>query len=540
MDYFILLSFAFLLTTMLVPLFIKAGTKYGIIDRPSARKVHTNPIARTGGFAVFLGSMIPFVLYMFVSSRSNHRLLLGIFLGGFCIFCVGAIDDIREIDYKWKFLGQFLAAFVTLFISRIKSDIVIQLWPRFSVNFHLLSLPLYFLFLVSSINIINLADGLDGLASGICLLIFCCTAFFAYISEDYLIVVFCMCMMGGLIGFMRYNTYPAIVFLGDTGSLFLGYAVGVCMILLYSNSSMISPVIPLYIVGVPIIDTSLVIFERYMDNRPVFMPDKNHLHHKLLKIGFRHNEAVLIIYLMQLLMIILAWFLWFAIDGAILGIYLLMIIAALLFLLLFKRKEASVSFIRREQDRKSYQFLSRVTISRVTLYSLLGGMFLFCMSALLSVRSRIPKDIGLISLGLILLILFFKKANSKYIQNILKLSAYFICLYLIYALDYQPKTLSSLYNILFTGMGICYVVYIISSVEKIPFFNMDCLLLGVVILVFFLSRAYPWFSNVENIVIHTLFTFFFIELLFSRYKERKLLLPVCLTLATAAACAFWF
>ncbi|MEW6380233.1 MAG: MraY family glycosyltransferase [bacterium] len=541
MDCFILLSFAFLLTTVLVPLFIKTGKKYGIIDKPTARKVHTNPIARTGGFAVFFGSMIPFALY-----APKNRLLLGIALGAGCIFVVGAIDDIRELNCRWKFLGQLVAVCITLLVFRIRTPISIQLRSGLSINFRLLSLPFYFLFLVSSINIINLADGLDGLASGICLLIFCCTAFFAFISENYLVVVLCMCMMGGLIGFMRYNTYPAIVFLGDTGSLFLGYAVGVSMILLYAIDRITSPITPLFIIGVPIIDTSLVILDRYMDKRPIFQPDKNHLHHRLLKIGFKHNEAVMIIYGMQLLMIVLAWLLWMTPDGVMLGIYLFLITTAVLFLLAFKKKEITIPRIHgkqeqvQKQEHRNHQLLSRNTVSSVAWHALIGGMFLFCLSALLAVRSSIPKDIGFISLGLIPGILFLNRMNSKYIRQLLKLSAYFICLYLVYALDCQTRPMLSLYNTLFMGMGICYLVYIIASVESIPFFNMDCLFFGVIILVFFLSKTFPWLAGVESIVNHTLFTFFFIELIFSKYKERKLLWPICLTLMATGTLAFCF
>ncbi|MBN2374348.1 hypothetical protein JXL19_11240 [bacterium] len=534
MNYVILFSFSFLFTTILVPLFIKVGKRYGIVDHPTSRKVHSTPIVRTGGAAMLVGSMFPFVL-----SVPKNRLLLGICLGMLCIFSVGMIDDIREIGYQWKFLGQSLAALMTLFISNIGSDIIIRLWSGFSLDHGFFSIPLYFVFLVASINIINLADGLDGLASGICLLIFCCTAFFSYFSGNLPSTLLCMCMLGGIIGFMRYNTYPAIVFLGDTGSMFLGYTVGLCMILLTSGHTRISPIIPLYIIGVPVIDTSMVIFERWMDKRPVFKADKNHFHHKLLKIGFKHNEAVIIIYSIQLVMIILAWTLRSLVDGILIVIYLLMVTSVLFFLFLFKNRDISLPQIHREHYQDNGHVFSRKTICNVAFYTLLAGIIIFCSLALIAVRSSIPVDIGWISLGLIICILILRKFQSRYVRGVLKLSAYFIAFFLIFALDARIKSIFSVYNILIIGMAISYVIYIISSLEKMPFFSMDFLMLGVIVFVFLLSESQPWLTAIRNVIIYTLSIFLFIELIFYKYREKKLLWPIFITLSTTCTFAFW-
>ncbi len=523
MNYLLYFCFSILLTTVMVPAFIKIGKYFGIVDKPGLRKVHVLPIPRTGGLAVLIGGLVPFILLV-----KNSRLLIGICLGVICLLMIGIIDDIRDLSCRWKFLGQILAAALTLLVCNIGLNTTLELWQGITVDLRLLAFPISLFFLLATTNIINLADGLDGLAGGICLLIFFSSGIFAYFREEFYTIALCICMIGAIIGFLRYNTFPAIVFLGDTGSLFLGFCVGVCMMLLTRGNTIYSPVICLYIIGVPIFDTAMVIIERLIDGRPVFKADKNHIHHKLLKMGFKHNEAVIIIYAMQMLMSLLAWNLRFFTGGALLGIYLFLLCSVSTFFLFYKNGYLCFSYIHNRPpnyvDLKTMSaqggFFSKNTASLFAWCGLVGGMLLFCLFTPFVVYS-VSWDIGLICLILIVCILALRRFNSRFLKTATKFSAYFISLFYIYSLEGQAGMFLVTYNILFIGMGICYLFYLISSLEKIPLFSMDYLLLAVVLLASFIPKTHPWFIHLNHIAVRALFIFFFIELLFYRIKGKK-------------------
>jgi UDP-GlcNAc:undecaprenyl-phosphate GlcNAc-1-phosphate transferase len=297
------LFFSFLSTALLVLLFMKMASRLGImLDQPNSRKVHKEPIPRTGGPAVMVGCLLP-LLFLF----KGDRIILGLCLGALCILAIGITDDLWNLNFKWKFVGQGFAATLALLISGIKFHNFGQLWQGFPLDLGSLSLLLGIFFLVATTNMINLSDGLDGLAGGICFLIFCAVGFLAYFQEDWRLVTLSLCTLGAIAGFLRYNAHPAVVFLGDTGSQFLGFTAGLSMLLLTQVRTVYSPVIPLYLIGIPLIDTVIVIFERSRQGRPIFRADKNHIHHKLLRLGLRHSESVMVIYSLQLGMIIIAW-----------------------------------------------------------------------------------------------------------------------------------------------------------------------------------------------------------------------------------------
>jgi len=544
MNYLLYFCFSILLTTVMVPVFIKIGKYFGIVDKPGLRKVHVLPIPRTGGLAVIIGGMVPFILLV-----KNSRLLIGICLGALCLLMIGIIDDIWDLNCRWKFFGQILAAALTLLVCNIGLNPTLELWQGITVDLRLLAFPLSLFFLLATTNIINLSDGLDGLAGGICLLIFFSSGIFAYFREDFYTIAFCICMIGAIIGFLRYNTFPAIVFLGDTGSLFLGFSVGVCMILLTRGNTIYSPVLCLYIIGVPIFDTAMVILERLIEGRPVFKADKNHIHHKLLRMGFKHNEAVIVIYAIQMLMSLLAWNLRFFTGGALLGIYLFILCSALTFFLFHKKGYLSFSYIH---DRLNYVdsgtarsqggFFSKDTASLFAWCGLVGGMSLFCLFTPFIVYS-VPWDIRLICLLLIICILALRRFKSRFLKTVTKFSAYFISLFYIYSLEGQAGMFLVSYNILFIGMGICYLFYLITSLEKIPLFTMDYLLLAVVILASFIPKIHPEFIHLNHIAVRALFVFFFIELFFYKIREKKfdyMQWSIFFALGVTCITAFWF
>ena len=529
MIHVVALFLSFLLTASLVLLFMKIATRWGImLDRPNSRKIHKEPIPRTGGPAIIVGSLLP-LLVLF----RGDRIILGLCLGAVCILVIGIIDDLWNLNYKWKFVGQGLAATVTLLISGIRVHTFGEFWQGFSPDFGLLSLPLGILFLVATTNVINLSDGLDGLAGGICFLIFCAVGFLAYFQRDYRLLTLSICALGAIAGFLRYNTHPAIVFMGDTGSQFLGFAAGLSMLLLTQVKTVYSPVIPLYLVGIPVIDTTVVILERLRQGRPIFRADKNHIHHKLLKMGLRHSESVMVIYTLQLGMILIAWTGRYA-DNAVLFVSFLFLTGlSIYFFTLDSRITWVVKFPNNNSNPNPVKtggmgspILSREMTAKVTWYGLLCVLFLFYFVSPLIIES-VPKSVGFFSFGMIICLLLLKRFDTSYISLFLTISFYFLGLYYIFFTEYSQNSIyisfqyRHYYNILFFVLALCYIGHLISTYERISFTTNDFLMLSVVVFLFFLPKDYDWTIHFRRIAVKSFLIFICIELILKKVKTKS-------------------
>jgi UDP-GlcNAc:undecaprenyl-phosphate GlcNAc-1-phosphate transferase len=519
---------------------MKIAARLGVmLDQPNARKIHQEPIPRTGGPAVILGCLLPLIVLF-----KGDRIVLGLCLGAMCILIIGIMDDLWDLNYKWKFVGQGLAATLALLISGIRFHTLGELWQGFSPEFGLLGLPLGIFFLVATTNIINLSDGLDGLAGGICFLIFCAVGFLAYFQSDFRLLSLSICVLGAIAGFLRYNTHPAIVFLGDTGSQFLGFAAGFSMLLLTQIKTVYSPVIPLYLVGIPFIDTTMVIFERLRQRRPIFRADKNHIHHKLLKMGLRHSESVMVIYALQLGMILIAWTGRYA-DNAVLFVSFLFLTGVSLY---FFTLDSRITWVVKYPNNNSNPnpvktkdagslILSRKMVTKVTWYSLICVLFLFyCVSPF--VIESVSKSIGLFSFSIIVCLLLCKRFNISYIRLLLTISIYILGLYYIYFTEYSKNSIfisfqyRTYYNIFFFVLAMCYIGYLILTYEKISFTTNDFLMLSVVVFLFFLPKDYNWTSHFRSIAVKSFLIFGCIELIFKKVKTQStfVLTPVILAL----------
>ena len=281
------------ITMVLIPPLMRSAEKLSFIDTPGERKVHEIPIPRIGGVAMVAGAVTPVLMWV-----ERPPLVLAFLIGIGVILVFGVWDDRKALDFRLKFLGQFAAIAIVVFYGGIE----IRYLPFHSIDPvpSYVSIPFTFFALLGVTNAINLADGLDGLAGGTVLLSVAAIGLLAFLAGDDLLVIFCLAVMGSIIGFLRYNTYPAQVFMGDTGSQFLGFSVGVLVIILTQDTNpALSPSMTLLILGLPIIDTFIVMGQRVYEGRSPFKPDRNHIHHKLLAIGLDHYEAVLIIYVVQ-------------------------------------------------------------------------------------------------------------------------------------------------------------------------------------------------------------------------------------------------
>lgn len=285
---------------LLTPIVIKIAFQFGFIDQPEARKVHSKPMPRIGGLAVFLAVGIGFLLSDIVDAK-----VTGILVGAGIILITGLIDDRYQIKALYKLGGQMLAV-----VAVIGSGLSIEILSvpgvgKFELG--IFGVAFTFIWMIGIINAINLIDGLDGLATGVSIIIFATFAYMAFAAGTELILTFSILLMSAGLGFLVYNFNPAKIFLGDTGSMFFGYGIAVLSVLgLYKSVALFSLIVPILILGVPVFDTLFAIIRRRVKGTPVYLPDKAHLHHRLLQTGLSHKRSVLSIYGISILFGLLA------------------------------------------------------------------------------------------------------------------------------------------------------------------------------------------------------------------------------------------
>ena len=299
-------------TMVLMPLLMRWAIPLRILDMPESRKVHSAPVPRVGGIAMGGGILSALVLW-----GPELRVMPALMCAIGILLCFGVWDDRASLSAAPKFAGQALAAVAVIawggvIIGTLTINERIELSPW-------IAMPLTFLFLLGGTNAFNLADGLDGLAGGMAMLCFCGTALLAFTVGDSAIGSTALVFVAGVMGFLRFNTHPARVFMGDGGSQLLGFAAAVLAVLLTQDPLVpLSTALPLLLMGLPIIDTLMVMTERLVARRSPFRADRRHIHHRLLALGFEHWQAVSILYVLQSMLFVAAWFLRFASDPAVL------------------------------------------------------------------------------------------------------------------------------------------------------------------------------------------------------------------------------
>ncbi|HOD35381.1 MAG TPA: hypothetical protein PLR20_04690 [Syntrophales bacterium] len=285
-----------------MPVFSRVAVRVNALDMPEPRKVHPVPIPRCGGMAMGLAALGPIFLWV-----PMEREVIALLAGGAILFAAGMYDDFKGLGYRAKFMAQVAAALVLVLYGGVVIEDVGNLLPG-DMDFPGWLATIVTVFVVVGVtNAINLADGLDGLAGGISLLIFLFISFLAYQVENKTVAIIALSMAGTLFGFLRFNTFPASLFMGDTGSMLLGFSAAALSIML-TQGSPLSPVLPLILLGFPVLDTLSVMALRISEGRSPFSADKQHFHHRLLRLGFYHTEAVFTIYVIQVLLILFAWF----------------------------------------------------------------------------------------------------------------------------------------------------------------------------------------------------------------------------------------
>lgn len=296
-KHIILIIMTCLVFTLLITFYIKKIAKHiGAMDIPNKRKVHTKPMPRLGGLGIFLGFLFGYMLFGVHSVQMNS-----ILIGSFIIVLVGVIDDIRPLDAKTKLLGQIIAACILIFYGNIVLDKITIF--KLTINFGYFKYLITIIFVLGCINVINLIDGLDGLSSGTCAIFYLTIGIIAFIKSSIggLEITLAFIMLGSTLGFLYHNFYPATIFSGDSGSMFQGFMIATISLLGFKTATFISFFVPILILGIPILDTIFAIIRRLIKKEPIYLPDKSHLHHQLLKLGLSHRNTVLAIYAMEIL-----------------------------------------------------------------------------------------------------------------------------------------------------------------------------------------------------------------------------------------------
>ncbi len=298
------LAAAFVLALALTPWVRGKALSWGAVDLPNQRKVHRRAMPRLGGLVVYLAFLPAAVV-----SSSFKLQVLGLACGATLILLLGLADDIRGVSPRLKLAGQTLAA-LSVIPFGVKVEFVTNPFNSEMLYLGLLAVPVTVFWLVAVTNAVNLIDGLDGLAGGISCIASLTMAAIAAIQFSVFkdpgqleIVTLSLILAAATLGFLRYNFHPASIFLGDSGSMLLGFSLGVISVLgLTKSATAISVIIPVVVMGIPLLDVFLAIIRRYQDQRPIFQPDREHLHHRLLARGFTHRGAVLSIYGVSLVM----------------------------------------------------------------------------------------------------------------------------------------------------------------------------------------------------------------------------------------------
>lgn len=441
-----------------MPIFINLACRANIMDIPDDRKIHCDPIPRIGGVAMAFGAFIPILLW-----APPDKFVTATLLGAGFLVVFGLIDDIKNIGFKLKFAGQIIAALVVILYGGVQIESLGALIPdgHYLPNWASIALTLFVIVAVT--NAINLSDGLDGLAGGVTLLTFLCIGYLSYLIKFQAIEVISVAMVGAIFGLLRYNTHPATVFMGDAGSQLLGFVAITSSLALTQSSTQLSPMLPLLIIGLPVIDTLSVIFKRILSKKSPFDADKNHLHHKIMELGFYHSESVILIYILHAILVSAAFVfrnesVWF-----LLCLYVIFTGVILAFIFIANRsgwqikRYALVDKIIKGKLKslREEQLIIRFSFKAVEI----GFIFLLLFTCFLPEHIHIYFSIS--SLALLGLILLAWQIKKEWVFFVIEISIFLMIPFLIYLSETDVSYLSNTTLIKAYSLSFAFLIFFV-------------------------------------------------------------------------------
>lgn len=293
-----------IISLIITPIVKRVAIRIGAADVPSKRRMNTKVMPTIGGVAIFTS----FFISLFILQPMEFYYVFPIFLAASIIIVTGVVDDIKEIRPLFKVLGILSASLIAYYVADIRLEMITLPFIG-EVYFGTWSLPFSLIWIMAITNAINLIDGLDGLASGVSAIALSTMGVISYFFlnvNNIPLFITIFTLVFAIIGFLPYNFFPASIYLGDTGALFLGFMISIISLQGLKNITIISLLIPVFILGIPITDTLFAIIRRKLNKQPISVADKNHMHHRLLTIGFTHPQTVLALYSVAIIFSIIA------------------------------------------------------------------------------------------------------------------------------------------------------------------------------------------------------------------------------------------
>jgi UDP-GlcNAc:undecaprenyl-phosphate GlcNAc-1-phosphate transferase len=490
---------ALLVSLAIIPVMIRLAPSLRLLDQPSARKIHLSPIPRVGGWGITLGALCSVLLWLPLGTTS-----LAFVTGALILLVAGAIDDSRDLPARAKLVLQIMAALPAV----LHAGLSIETLPLFGLDLPLptpLAMLLTVVGLVACINATNTSDGLDGLAAGETLLSLAGILYLAAVTGSAEQLLITAAAVGGLAGFLRYNTHPAAIFMGDSGSQFLGFVVGFLgLALVQPEYAGLTPWTLLLLIGLPAADLVVVAARRWLAGVSCFQADRTHIHHRLLALGFPHQESVVVIYALQASLVFFAIALHTSEGWKILLVYGLHMALIYGFLTL-----AEGSF--RERHRLGRDRYSRrragpllVWVPRVAL-EIMIPLVLIMFAAL---ATEVPTDVGLLAAVLVLPLVFWLFSHKAPPTFIARLPVFMIAAAVLYLYTDHRPFISAVSRVTeFGGMAAVAAVTALtlrySPKRRRREFHttaMDYLLVMVTLIAFFALQGLPLFVNVAFLI----------------------------------------
>ena len=506
------------LSMLVIPIARKIAPALGMIDLPEERKIHTEAIPRVGGLGIIIGALIAIF-----SLLPLTNITASFIVGALVLSLFGMWDDSKQVGPYTKFFGQFIAVAIVV----VYGDVWIRHLPFTGIEeiSPWIGIPFTFFAIIGMANAVNTSDGLDGLAGGESLLSLIVIAFLAYIADGIEACVIATACMGGIFGFLRYNTHPAQIFMGDTGSQFLGYSSGFLAVLVTQKvHPTLSPALTLLFLGLPVIDILAVMIMRIKKGHSPFHADKTHIHHRLMNLGYGHYETVIVIYSLQALLVISAIFFRYESDFLIISLYV--ITSIILFgLLNYAEKTGWRSSVRSPSSLSSTVYFLRkqkINVLQATINIVKFAIPAYLIFASLLVES-VPRDFGMVAiifLSIMLIdLLYYKEANGVSVRG----GVYIAAIFSIYLMEHSQRASElPVVDILFffiLAISIAVVVRYAAD-KKFETSPMDYLIVFGVFAIAVFGGRYLQIKDTGILIVKGMIILYGCELLFTRMEKR--------------------
>lgn len=542
MQLFLAFVVALSVTAALIPLLAHWAPSIGLTDAPGPRKVHSVPVPRVGGLAMAAGLFIATLLTVEISQAVRGLLFGLLVLVGF-----GLWDDRVTLGYRAKFAGQVLAVAICIVLGGIHVGSLTINGFEILPESNLVSTLVTFIFLIGVTNAVNLADGLDGLAGGLVLLCLCAVALFAVISGQMSVTAVALIEAGAVLGFLRFNTHPAQIFMGDCGSQMLGLSVGALALLATQNdTSALSAATPLLLLGLPIMDTVSVMWTRIRAGRSPFAADRNHLHHRLLALGFAHREAVLLIYVLQVGLVLLAYFLRFESDTEVILAFCLFAGTVMGLLHWASRAHWRLNQVDRISGIRRHfnAFAPSARIPGLALGVMGACLGIYALTVLVS-RQHVSADLGVTCLVmlLVLLLLISWKAERS-LQRFERAAAYISVVILVYldqTMPHKPPIVSTLSWTLIAITGVAALTrFCLSPARRFELTTLDLIVIFIALVLPNLPGSIALPADLPGGIAKALILLYVVEMLLTVDLKRMMpRMALGFTLAVIAARALF-